>query len=205
MFASDEKWLPFYLETDPAKRLALLGGLPDGGSGEERSLRRALFDHRYRRAGKHFRADLGLLACLRLLDLRKKPLVSRREAEKTVRECLDLLGFMVVTGGDEAAEDALYWELRNTFLRYLETCHSENYSRKWFGLLKSSDREKAARAMGELWEMTHGIARLIRAEELREFDRMAGFLEKAGDDAYFSLGDREKEQYQAFLRTKEMG
>jgi hypothetical protein len=205
MTASDEKWLSFYRETDPAKRLALLNRLLEDDPGEEGELRRELFEHRYRHSGTRFRADQGMLACLRLLDLGKKSLISRREAEKAIRECLDLLGISRYHGRGDAAERALYWELRNTFLRYLETCRGENYSRKWFGLLKSSDTEKAERAMRELWDMTHGIARLIRAQDLAGFTEMAGLLEKAGDDAFFSLGDREIEQYAAFLRKRENG
>ena len=68
-------------------------------------------------------------------------------------------------GLSEMERTVLYLEFRNTARRYLSTCRSVNYARKFLGLKKASDQEKLDRACQDIWMVSRGIARAAGLED----------------------------------------
>ncbi|MGN1022240.1 MAG: DUF6553 family protein [Lachnospiraceae bacterium] len=175
MYELEPEWEAYYAETDPKKRAKLAEALAGDPTAKDRA---ALYASRYHRS-----ADL-FLRCLVELGVMAGSTFSGRGVAKEIRKELSLLTLDGTTPHTEAELALLYWEIRNTTLRYLESTKSEDYARKYCGLVRSTEAEKKQRAAQDIWQMTEGIRKKIPAGRDRQLDEDLSFYIEAVQDAY---------------------
>jgi hypothetical protein len=175
MYELEPEWEAYYAETDPKKRAKLAEALSGDPTAQERA---ALYAKRYHRS-----ADL-FLRCLVELGVMAGSTFSGRGITKEIRKELTLLTLDGTTPHSEAELALLYWEIRNTVLRYLESTKSEDYARKYCGLIRSTEAEKKQRAAQDIWAMTEGIRKKFPAGRDRQMDADLAFYIEAVQDAY---------------------
>ena len=63
-------------------------------------------------------------------------------------------------------------EVRNAVRRYFDTCKSDNYHKKLFGMTHSSSDEKEKQRCIDTWKMSAGLAQRVGLEdEMSLFNR----------------------------------
>ena len=166
----------FYEEIDPDKRLALLNEYKEAVSEEEDPLlpyRVRLYDYRYKDPkDSSRRVDNYLMAILTFMFLYKDSrILPFRNVKETLRTVKDMQQDERVLTDDQYAE-AFMMEVRNSVRRYFDTCKSDSYHKKFFGISHSSAEEKEKQRCIDAWKMSTGIAgRLKLAAEMDLFCR----------------------------------
>lgn len=162
MYEQPAKWNECYSELDPKKRREMLETLcmtePDDGANEYR-LRLYKVRHIDEKSGRE--VDRFLFQCVNFIYLYNSSRLFRRSAEKEIRRTFKELLFEEASIYGEAGERALYWEIRNTALRYLSTCNAPGYNRAFFGLVRSNESGRKERICKDIWRMSRGLAQRV--------------------------------------------
>jgi len=198
MFERSAAWNEYYRELDPPRRGALLEALradePDDGANAYRyQLLKA------RHADKRqpdFAVDHFLYNCISFIQLSQSARLFRGHAARVVARAVKDMCFDEARALGEAGESALYWELRNTAMRYFESCDNEGYNRQLFGLLASSEEARRDRLCRDVWGMTRGVSRFTGMEAVLEP------WNRAVLDAYFSLDREARPRFEAYDRKQ---
>ena len=78
---------------------------------------------------------------------------------------------------ERIALDNFSLEIRNAARRYFETCKTDGYHRKFFGIAASKPEEKEKQRCIDVWRMTYGLAERLGLEE--EMDLFCRALSEA--------------------------
>lgn len=175
MYELDPEWEAYYQETEPKKRAKIAEELRESPTAAARA---AIYEKRYRRNADNF------LRCLVELQVLAGPFTSGKGALREIRKELSLLLLDGKTALTEEERTLLYWEIRNTTLRYLESTKSEDYARKYCGLVRSTEAEKKQRAAEDIWKMTEGIRKKVPAGRDAALDEDLALYISAVQDAY---------------------
>ena len=191
----------FYEEIDPDKRLALLNEYKEAVSEEEDPLlpyRVRLYDYRYKDPkDSSRRVDNYLMAILTFMFLYKDSrILPFRNVKETLRTVKDMQQDERVLTDDQYAE-AFMMEVRNSVRRYFDTCKSDNYHRKFFGVTASNADEKEKQRCFDAWRMSYGLAERLGIEE-----EMALFCRAVSDEYRLSRADglSLKEAYRSYKK-----
>lgn len=177
MYELDPSWMDYFTETDPKKRARILETKEEG---ETRTIAEHLCALRFEKDADRF------LRCLVELEVLSNAFTTGRGAEKAIRKDLSLLTLDGKTEHSEEEKTLLYWEIRNTTLRYLESTKSDDYARKYCGLVRASDDEKKQRAAQDILSMTEGIRSKIAKSRNADLAADLDFYIDAVQDAYKS-------------------
>jgi len=175
MYELDPEWEAYYQETDPKKRAKIAEEHRDSKTAAARA---AIYEKRYKRNADTF------LRCLVELQVLAGSFTSGRGAVREIRKELSLLTLDGKTEYQEEERAILYWEIRNTALRYLESTKSDDYARKYCGLVRSTEAEKKQRAAEDIWKMTEGIRKKVPAGRDAKLDADLALYISAVQDAY---------------------
>lgn len=175
MYELGPEWEAYYQETDPKKRAKIAEEHRDSQTAAARA---AIYEKRYKRNADTF------LRCLVELQVLAGSFTSGRGAVREIRKELSLLTLDGKTEYQEEERSILYWEIRNTALRYLESTKSDDYARKYCGLVRSTEAEKKQRAAEDIWKMTEGIRKKVPAGRDAKLDADLALYISAVQDAY---------------------
>ncbi len=175
MYELDPEWEAYYQETEPKKRAKIAEEHRDSQTAAARA---AIYEKRYKRNADTF------LRCLVELQVLAGSFTSGRGAVREIRKELSLLTLDGKTEYQEEERSILYWEIRNTALRYLESTKSDDYARKYCGLVRSTEAEKKQRAAEDIWKMTEGIRKKVPAGRDAKLDADLALYISAVQDAY---------------------
>lgn len=175
MYELDPEWEAYYQETEPKKRAKIAEEHRDSQTAAARA---AIYEKRYKRNADTF------LRCLVELQVLAGSFTSGRGAVREIRKELSLLTLDGKTEYQEEERAILYWEIRNTALRYLESTKSDDYARKYCGLVRSTEAEKKQRAAEDIWKMTEGIRKKVPAGRDAKLDADLALYISAVQDAY---------------------
>ena len=177
----------YYDEIDPGKRWTILEEYlaAAGDSDPAASYRKALYEYRNTDpANPERKVDRFMLAFLDYLYLFKS---SRVLPARHVKETLKTLHGLELDGRvrtDPLFAEAFSLEVRNAVKRYFETCKSDSYHRKFFGVTASNAEEKEKQRCFDAWRMSYGLAERLGIEE-----EMALFCQAVSDEYRLSRAD----------------
>ncbi len=166
----------FYEEIDPDKRSALLKEYQNAVSEEEDPVlpyRVKLCEYRYKNPKDPAKkVDNYLMALLTFMYLYKDSrILPGRNVREVLRTIKDMQQDERVLTENQYAE-AYMMEVRNSVRRYFDTCKSDSYHKKFFGISHSSADEKEKQRCIDTWKMSAGLAeRLKLAAEMDLFCR----------------------------------
>ena len=184
----------FYEETDPEKRREMLGALSQGQNPrstaeterDDPELAREIFRFRF---SEDLSEDRFLQAILNLMFLTRSSRTLKVLERRNARTALAGLGLY---GSDSAAdkrrERLLFLEIRNAVLRYLMTCESDLYGRKFLGMIRSSEVEKTELMRRDLEDLCVRLPARLKAAGLSEFEDAAARLGEAVRSAAAGCG-----------------
>ena len=135
----------YYDEIDPDARIKILEEyLADAGDSDPAAAyRKALYEYRYiDTANPDRKVDRFMLAFLDYLYLFKSSRVLPARHVKETLKTLHKLELDERVHTDPLFAQALSLEIRNAVKRYFETCKSDSYHRKFFGVTASNADEK---------------------------------------------------------------
>ena len=159
----------FYEETDPEKRREMLS------AADETAQR--LFRFRF---SEDLSEDRFLQAILNLMFLTRSSRTLKVLERRNARNALAGLGLY---GSEFAADDRekelLLLEIRNAVLRYLMTCESDLYGRKFLGMIRSNEVQKAELIRRDLEDLSVRLPARLKAAGLSEFEEAAARLGEA--------------------------
>ena len=177
----------YYDEIDPDARLKILEEyLADAGESDPAAAyRKALYEYRYiDPANPDRKVDRFMLAFLDYLYLfRSSRVFPARHVKETLKTLHDLEHDERVHT-DPLFAQALSLEIRNAVKRYFETCKSDSYHRKFFGVTASNADEKEKQRCFDAWRMSYGLAERLGIEE-----EMALFCQAVSDEYRLSRAD----------------
>lgn len=170
----------YYEEIDPAKRKKILNEYLAAAEGSDpaASYRKALYDYRFvDPADPERKLDRFMLAFLDFLYLYRSSRILPgryvKEVEATIRD----LEHDEKVHADPLFAEAFSLEVRNAAKRYFETCKTDGYHRKFFGITASKPEEKEKQRCIDVWRMTYGLAERLGLEE--EMDLFCRALSEA--------------------------
>lgn len=161
----------YYEEIDPDQRLALLREYQSGPGCDDPAAdyRKALYDYRYLDPKMPDRkVDKYLMAVLDLLYLFRGSIVLPGRYVKEVKKIMRDLERDERVLSDEAFEEAYVMEVRNAVRRYFDTCKSDSYHKKFFGITHSTADEKEKQRCLDAYRMSAGIAERLHLEKEME-------------------------------------
>ena len=170
----------YYEEIDPAKRRNILDEYiaAAGGSDPAASYRKALYEYRYvDPADPQKKLDRVMLAFLDFLYLYRSSRVLPGRYVKEVQATIKALELDEKVHADPLFAEAFGMEIRNAARRYFETCKTDGYHRKFFGITASKPEEKEKQRCLDVWRMTYGLAERLGLEE--EMDLFCRALSEA--------------------------
>ena len=177
----------YYEELDPDKRRSLLdqylsGSAPDDPVDRYRS---ALYDYRYTNPKEPGRkVDNYMWALLSLMYTHRESLIFPGRNVKAVRRIMKDLAQDERVHTDERFAEAFTQEVRNAVRRYFDTCKSDNYHKKLFGVTHSTADEKEKQRCIDTWKMSVGVARRVGIE-----DEMSLFNQAVAEEYRLSRPD----------------
>lgn len=190
----------YYDEIDPGKRWTILEEYlaAEDNCDPAAAYRKALYEYRcIDSANPERKVDRFMLAFLDYLYLYRS---SRVFPARHVKETLKTLHSLELD--DRVHTDPLFaeaWslEIRNAVKRYFETCKSDNYHRKFFGVTASNADEKEKQRCFDAWRMSYGLAERLGIEE-----EMALFCRAVSDEYRLSRADglSLKEAYRSYKK-----
>lgn len=148
----------YFNEEDILKRKELLDALmADSELSGKYAYAKELFDNRYvipkRKLGE---VDTFLYSCMVLISLHKSGIFFKGSNTKEARQMLENMG--VYTAKSDIDITLMYYEMRNAVRRYFKTCFSPSYRKKLFGLMNSSDEDRAYGMLSDAWKMSIGTS-----------------------------------------------
>ena len=170
----------YYEEIDPAKRRNILDEYiaAAGGSDPAASYRKALYEYRYvNPADPQKKLDRVMLAFLDFLYLYRSSRVLPGRYVKEVQATIKALELDEKVHADPLFAEAFGMEIRNAARRYFETCKTDGYHRKFFGITASKPEEKEKQRCIDVWRMSYGLAERLGLEE--EMDLFCRALSEA--------------------------
>ena len=177
----------YYDEIDPDARIKILEEyLADAGASDPAAAyRKALYEYRYiDTANPDRKVDRFMLAFLDYLYLFKSSRVLPARHVKETLKTLHKLELEERVHTDPLFAQALSLEIRNAVKRYFETCKSDSYHRKFFGVTASNADEKEKQRCFDAWRMSYGLAERLGIEE-----EMALFCQAVSDEYRLSRAD----------------
>ena len=157
----------YYEEIDPAKRKRILDEYlaAAGGSDPAASYRKALYEYRYvDPADPQKKLDRVMLAFLDFLYLYRSSRVLPGRYVKEVQATIKALELDEKVHADPLFAEAFGMEIRNAARRYFETCKTDGYHRKFFGITASKPEEKEKQRCIDVWRMSYGLAERLGLE-----------------------------------------
>lgn len=176
----------YYEELDPAKRLTILNEYMEAaGDDPAAAYRRSLYEYRYIDPANPGRTvDKFMLAFLDYLYLfRSSKILPGRNVKETLKILQGLEQDERVHSDPDFAQ-ALKLEIQNAARRYFDTCKSDSYHKKFFGVAHSNAEEKEKQRCLDAWRMSYGIAERLQLKE-----EMALFCEAVNDEYRLSRVD----------------
>ena len=165
----------YYEELDPDKRRVLLDEYLSGAPSEDPAAeyRKVLFDYRYTDPkDPERRVDNYMWALLSLMYTHRGSVIFPHRNVKEVRRIMKDLERDERVHTDECFAEAFMLEVRNAVRRYFDTCKSDNYHKKLFGMTHSSSDEKEKQRCIDTWKMSAGLAQRVGLEdEMSLFNR----------------------------------
>ena len=161
----------YYEELDPDRRLALLNEYLAGpGAGDPAAeYRRELYAYRYQDPKVPDRkVDRFMMAILNLLYLFRGSVILPGRYVKEVKTVMKDLEQSGRVHTDKEFESAYVMEVRNAVRRYFDTCKSDSYHKKFFGITQSSADEKEKQRCLDAYRMSLGIAERLHLEKEME-------------------------------------
>ena len=158
----------YYEELDPDRRRALFAQYlaAAGESDPAAAYRKALFDYRHvDAAAPERKLDRFMLAFLDYLYLFRSSRVLPGRHVKEVLATLKALEGDQKVHTDPEYEKAFCLEVRNAVRRYFDTCKTDGYHRKFFGIAASKPEEKEKQRCIDAWRMSYGLAQRLGIEE----------------------------------------
>lgn len=170
----------YYEEIDPAKRRKILDEYiaTAGGSDPAASYRKALYEYRnVDPADPQRKLDRFMLAFLDFLYLYRSSRILPGRYVKEVKTTIGALELDERVHTDPLFAEAFSLEVRNAARRYFETCKTDGYHRKFFGITASKPEEKEKQRCIDVWRMSYGLAERLGLEE--EMDLFCRALSEA--------------------------
>ncbi|MBP3217765.1 MAG: hypothetical protein J6M46_05275 [Lachnospiraceae bacterium] len=168
----------FYEETDPEKRLALLdeisgqraAGTDAGQGGADLTAAQRLF---YFRFSGDLAEDRFLQALLDLMFLTRSSRTLKVLERRNARRAFAKLGLYESDFADIEIQALLNAEIRNALQRYVTTCESDLYGRKFLGMIRSTEVQKAELMRRDLEDLSVCLPARLNAAGLAEFQEAA--------------------------------
>lgn len=158
----------YYEELDPAKRRAILASYEEteGADDAVLSYRKELYDYRYTNPKDPTRpVDQFMMALLTFMYFYKQGIIFPGRFTKQVRGIVKDLERDAKVHEDEDMAEAFKMEVRNAVRRYFDTCKSDSYHKKFFGIQASSADEKETQRCLDTWRMSLGIAERLSLKD----------------------------------------
>lgn len=177
----------YYEEIDPVKRLTILNEYMSEAASEDPAAqyRMQLYQYRYTDPKDPERkVDKFMLAILDFLYLFKNSRILPGRNVKETRKILEGLEQDERVHSDPAFAKALKLEIQNAARRYFDTCKSDSYHKKFFGVAHSNADEKEKQRCLDAWRMSKGLAQRLGLEK-----EMALFCEAVSDEYKLSRVD----------------
>jgi hypothetical protein len=171
----------YYEELDPARRRDILASYEkaEGADDPVLSYRKDLMSYRYTDPKDPSRqVDQFMMALLTFMYIFKRGIIFPGRYAKEVRGLVRRMERNEKVHTDKDMAEAFKMEVRNAVRRYFDTCKSDSYHKKFFGIQASSADEKETQRCLDTWRMSLGIA-----ERLSLKDEMA-LLCQAVDEEY---------------------
>ena len=170
----------YYEEIDPAKRRKILDEYiaTAGDSDPAASYRKALYEYRnVDPADPQRKLDRFMLAFLDFLYLYRSSRILPGRYVKEVKTTIGSLELDERVHTDPLFAEAFSLEVRNAARRYFETCKTDGYHRKFFGITASKPEEKEKQRCIDVWRISYGLAERLGLEE--EMDLFCRALSEA--------------------------
>ena len=170
----------YYDEIDPDARIKILEEyLADAGASDPAAAyRKALYEYRYvDPADPQKKLDRVMLAFLDFLYLYRSSRVLPGRYVKEVEATIGALELDERVHTDPLFAEAFNLEVRNAARRYFDTCKTDGYHRKFFGIAASKPEEKEKQRCIDVWRMSYGLAERLDLEE--EMDLFCRALSEA--------------------------
>ena len=170
----------YYEEIDPAKRRKILAEYiaAAGDSDPAASYRKALYEYRnVDPADPQRKLDRFMLAFLDFLYLYRSSRILPGRYLKEVKTTIGSLELDERVHTDPLFAEAFSLEVRTAARRYFETCKTDGYHRKFFGITASKPEEKEKQRCIDVWRMSYGLAERLGLEE--EMDLFCRALSEA--------------------------
>ena len=170
----------YYEEIDPAKRRNILDEYiaTAGDSDPAASYRKALYEYRnVDPADPQRKLDRFMLAFLDFLYLYRSSRILPGRYVKEVKTTIGSLELDERVHTDPLFAEAFSLEVRNAARRYFETCKTDGYHRKFFGITASKPEEKEKQRCIDVWRISYGLAERLGLEE--EMDLFCRALSEA--------------------------
>ena len=158
----------YYEEIDPAKRRKILDEYlaAAGDSDPAASYRKALYEYRnVDPADPQRKLDRFMLAFLDFLYIYRSSRILPGRYVKEVETTIGSLELDERVHTDPLFAEAFSLEVRNAARRYFETCKTDGYHRKFFGITASKPEEKEKQRCIDTWRMSYGLAERLGLEE----------------------------------------
>lgn len=170
----------YYEEIDPDKRKKILDEYlaAAGDSDPAAAYRKALYEYRFvDPADPQRKLDRFMLAFLDFLYLYRSSRVLPGRYVKEVEATIGALELDERVHTDPLFAEAFNLEVRNAARRYFDTCKTDGYHRKFFGIAASKPEEKEKQRCIDVWRMSYGLAERLDLEE--EMDLFCRALSEA--------------------------
>ena len=172
----------YYEEIDPDKRKKTLDEYlaAAGDSDPAAAYRKALYEYRFvdpAPADPRRKLDRFMLAFLDFLYLYRSSRVLPGRYVKEVEATIGALELDERVHTDPLFAEAFNLEVRNAARRYFDTCKTDGYHRKFFGIAASKPEEKEKQRCIDVWRMSYGLAERLDLEE--EMDLFCRALSEA--------------------------
>jgi len=177
----------YYEELDPVKRLDYLTAheAEAGSDDPVLSYRKELYSYRYTDPKDPSRkVDHFMMALLTFMYLFKRGVLFPGLYTKEVRGLIKDMERDERVHTDEDMADAFKLEVRNAVRRYFDTCKSDSYHKKFFGIQHSTADEKETQRCLDTWRMSVGVANRLGLK-----DEMALFCQAVDEEYRLSRAD----------------
>lgn len=187
MTAHSELLESYYEELDPVKRLEYLNAYEEAAGSDDPvlSYRKGLYSYRYTDSKDPSRkVDHFMMALLTFMYLFKRGVIFPGLYTKEVRGIIKDMEGDERVHSDENMADAFRMEVRNAVRRYFDTCKSDSYHKKFFGIQHSTADEKETQRCLDTWRMSVGVANRLGLKE-----EMALFCQAVDEEYRLSRAD----------------
>ena len=158
----------YYEELDPARRRDILASYEEAEGADDPilSYRKDLMSYRYTDPKDPSRkVDHFMMALLTFMYLFKRGVIFPGLYTKEVRGIIKDMEGDERVHSDENMADAFRMEVRNAVRRYFDTCKSDSYHKKFFGIQHSTADEKETQRCLDTWRMSVGVANRLGLKE----------------------------------------